>query len=97
MRWFFRTHERRLWLIAGYGAGVIVATSSIRQPIVGDLIEDLVFFVGIVLALAGLSGVGPLAEKPTPIDQLDQLARQWRAGEVTDDQFEAQKRRILNL
>jgi hypothetical protein len=97
VRWFFRTHERRLWLIAGYGVGVIVATSSIRQPIVGDLLEDVVFFVGIVLALAGLSGFGPLREKATSIDQLDQLARQWQAGEVTDDQFEAQKKRILNL
>jgi hypothetical protein len=97
VRWFFRTRKRRLWFIAGYGVSVIVATSSIRQPIVGDLIEDLAFFVGVVLALAGLSGLGPLREKPTSIDQLDQLARQWRAGQVTDIEFEARKRRILNL
>jgi hypothetical protein len=97
VRWFFRTRERRLWFLAGYGVAVIVATSSIRQPIVGDLIEDLAFVVGIVLALAGLSGVGPLREKPTPIDQLDQLARQWRTGQLTDIEFEARKRQILNL
>ena len=97
MRWFFTTPRRRLWLIVWYGLGVVIATSSIRQPIVGDLIEDLVFVVGILLALAGLSGIGPLRETPTAVDQLDQLARRWRAGELTNDQFETQKGRILDL
>jgi hypothetical protein len=71
------------------------------QPIVGDLIESLVFLVFGFLALVGLLGHGPLRIKPTPVlsevDQLVHLGELWRSGEISRDGLEAEKRRIVGL
>jgi hypothetical protein len=74
-RWFFRTHRRRLWLIVGYGVFVAISFSTTGQPIVCDLIEDMLILGGVCVALAGLLGVGPLREKPTSVSPAEQPER----------------------
>jgi hypothetical protein len=101
MRWLSKSPRRRLWAIAVLGIGMTVTTLSISQPIVGDLIQSVVFMVGALLALVGLLGYGPLRVKPDPVasdvDQLVYLAEIWGTGEISHEELEAAKKRIISL
>ena len=101
LRSWITSPRRRLWLIAVMGLGLAAVILSSPQPIVGDLIESLVFLVFGVLALVGLLGHGPLRVKSNPdiseVDQLVRLGELWRSGEISRDELEAEKRRIVGL
>lgn len=99
MRWFLQTPNRRLWLIALYGTVAAIDVASFPQPIVGTLIESVIFLAGALLALIGLFGHGPLRARPDPVvsdvDQLVYLAQLARAGEISHEEFDAAKKRII--
>jgi hypothetical protein len=101
--------KQRLWALAALG--ILVPVGSFRDPndlIVGTVIVDAVLLAGGLLAVLGLLGIGPLRLKPTAaattenlpsppgaIDQLFHLARMRQSGLLSEDEFEAQKRRII--
>jgi hypothetical protein len=96
MRWLSRSPRRRLWAIAVLGIAMTITTLSISQPIVGDLVQAVVFMVGTLLALVGLLGYGPLRVKPDPVasdvDQQVHLAELWNTGEISQEELEAAKK-----
>jgi hypothetical protein len=96
MRWLSRSPRRRLWAIAVLGIAMTITTLSISQPIVGDLVQAVVFMVGTLLALVGLLGYGPLRVKPDPVasdvDQQVHLAVLWNTGEISQEELEAAKK-----
>ena len=99
MRWWFKTPQRRLWLIAVYGVAAAISSISISQPIAANVIEAAVFLIGSALALVGLGGYGPLRVRPDPaasdVDQLVGLAQRWRSGELSQEELEVAKRQII--
>jgi hypothetical protein len=99
LRRWIESRRRRLLLIAVMGFILAAVILSSPQPIVGDLIESLVFLVFGVLAVVGLLGHGPLRVKPnavlSEVDQLVHLGELWRSGEISRDELEVQKRRVI--
>ena len=51
---------------------------------------------GVQIPNAGGFGGGISAPRQDPLDQVEHLAKQRDAGEITEAEFEAQKRRLLN-
>jgi hypothetical protein len=110
-RWLL-SPKRRIGVILGIGIGLNVLIQSVSSSRIGDLVGSLVG-LGCLLAVARIIGLGPLRknrhpvspevvpvsspERDSPVDQLIRLGELRKSGGLSQDEFEAEKKRILDL
>jgi hypothetical protein len=103
------TPKRRLWFLTILGLGLPSYTFTFPDGfLLWDVVVDVVLAAVGLVAAAGLLGFGPLRlepdvvpapenglDGPSDVDLLVELARRQLAGELSDDEFEVEKRRII--
>ena len=101
MRWLSKAPSRRLWAIVVLGFGAAASSLSFPEPILAGDIQFVIFLVGALFAVAGLAGYGPLRIRPSvvasEVDQLAHLGELWSTGAISQEEFEATKKRIIGL